>query len=350
MLLASSACGCANGGDAPRPLVLTSVPVAFSREDPAASVQGKVRFRGGLELRSFDPDFGGLSALLVSGDGSTFLCVSDQAHWVTGTLEYESGNLAAASGVQIAPMLGLDGVAMHEKAGDAEGLASIQAGSTFDENPHDFDLLVSFEGEHRVWSYPFGKSGVRAVPASVAIPAEIAGAPRNGGLEGITPIAPGILFAVSERFRDKAGNYRAWSFPVQSKWGPRRVSDAGIPAQEPGVRVRSIRPRPPFVMTDVRMLPGGDLLTLERRYNPVDGVGIEMRRIPGALLHATGDGSAPLDGDVVASFDDDYEIDNLEGLAVRRGERGETLVYAISDDNFNRPIQRTLLIMYELLP
>jgi hypothetical protein len=43
----------------------------------------------------------------------------------------------------------------------------------------------------------------------------------------------------------------------------------------------------------------------------------------------------------------DTNIDNMEGIAVRRGPKGETLLYLISDDNFS-PLQRTLLLMFEL--
>ena len=43
----------------------------------------------------------------------------------------------------------------------------------------------------------------------------------------------------------------------------------------------------------------------------------------------------------------DANIDNMEGLAVRRGPKGETLLYMISDNNFS-PFQRTVLLMFEL--
>jgi hypothetical protein len=38
----------------------------------------------------------------------------------------------------------------------------------------------------------------------------------------------------------------------------------------------------------------------------------------------------------------------MEGVSARRGPNGETLVYVVSDDNFNAPLQRTLLMMFEL--
>ena len=42
-------------------------------------------------------------------------------------------------------------------------------------------------------------------------------------------------------------------------------------------------------------------------------------------------------------------VDNLEGISATKGPRGETLVWLISDDNFN-PLQRNLLLLFELEP
>ena len=41
-------------------------------------------FLGGLELRSKDPEFGGISSGLIDADGRGFLAISDHAHWITG--------------------------------------------------------------------------------------------------------------------------------------------------------------------------------------------------------------------------------------------------------------------------
>jgi hypothetical protein len=39
--------------------------------------------------------------------------------------------------------------------------------------------------------------------------------------------------------------------------------------------------------------------------------------------------------------------DNFEGVAVRPGPNGETLIYIVSDDNF-LPFQRAYLVMFSL--
>jgi hypothetical protein len=332
--------------DVPRSLTIRSSPVAFAREKGAGETRGKLVYRGGAALTSSDNDFGGLSAMLVSADGRRFIAVSDEAHWVTGSLDYQGDRLSGVRGETIAPLLGLDGRALVGKSGDAEGLASA------DGNDTTGDLFVSFEGDHRIWRYPFERDGVRALPANVPLPRDILGAPRNGGLEGITEISEGLMFGVAERYRDAAGEYRAWfvstTLPTTSSTG----TGTTVAGETAGTRAVSLRALAPFAMTDVRRLPGGDVLTLERRYSAAKGVGTQLRRIPGASITAAAESGAgtPLDGEVVAVFDAAYEIDNMEGLAVRTGARGETLVYAVSDDNFNRPVQRTLLLMYELMP
>ena len=43
-----------------------------------------------------------------------------------------------------------------------------------------------------------------------------------------------------------------------------------------------------------------------------------------------------------------YTIDNMEGIAVSREPDGETRLTLISDDNFRRDIQRTLLLQFSL--
>lgn len=353
MLAGAGAC---THEDVARPLELRSRPVAFARDGNTGDTRGRLAYRGGLELRSPDRDFGGLSAILVSTDGLRFVAVSDEAHWVTGTLEYRDGKLAGATGGLIAPLLGLDGRPLEGKHGDAEGLASANGNDTTG------DLFVSFEGDHRVWRYPFEADGVLAVPTNVPIPHDVTGAPRNGGLEGITDFSQGLMFGVTERYRDAAGEYRAWfvsttlpTTPSTRNGGAAEGSNGAAASDTTESRAVSLRALTPFAMTDVRRLPDGDVLTLERRYSAARGVGAQLRRIPRAAMEAASGATAapgggmPLDGEVVASFDAAYEIDNMEGLAVRRAG-ASTIVYAVSDDNFNRPVQRTLLLMYELLP
>ena len=342
MLMAETRSGCA---PASRPLSIetTSVPLAANADTVRV---GKLLYRGGLQMDSGEAAFGGLSAIVVSADGSRFVAVTDESHWILGRLTYEDGNLSGATGERIAPLLAPDAspvrdkptalrgkpTALRGKDGDAEGLAATSAGL-------DGDLFVSFEGDHRLWRYAFGRDGVLAVPTGMPLPADARSASPNEGIEGLTLLRDGRLLAMSERFRDEARRFRAWLMPAQHVDG--NVANASATEiAEP----LALAPLEPFSLTDVRQLDNGDLLTLERRYHPGSGVGMQMRRIPASLVH----GGAVLDGEVVAELGAGFTIDNMEGLSVRRGESGETLVYVVSDDNFNAPAQRTLLMMFEL--
>lgn len=348
-LAAAALCSCSRD-DVARPLVLTSSPIPFDRHDSTVVTAGKLRFRGGVQLVSSDADFGGVSSLLVSADGARFVAVTDEGHWLTGNFEYAGGNLTAVRGDTIAPILDPDGRSMKGKAGDAEGLAS-----TADDLPSG-DFFVSFEGPHRIWRYAFGRDGVVARPVDFPLPAAARNAPLNGGIEALLLLDRGVLLAFSERQRDAAGDYRAWELPFAEGRGAdgtlgRADSLSPLPPDAVGYeREFAVRPVPPFVVTDARRLPGGDVLLLERSFDPKAGVGARLRRIAVATLAAArrGRSGAPLDGEVVAELGAAHHIDNLEALAVRRGEAGETLVYLASDDNFNRPLQRTLVLMFEL--
>ena len=329
--------------DHPRPLVLTSHPVGLSASNPGQRQVGGLVFRGGVEIESADPDFGGLSSLMVSADGRRFLAISDESHRISGSLEYRDGMLVAARGGTIAPLLAPDGTFLVGKDGDAEGMAGAHADDDFG------DVFVSFEGEHRIWRYTGWSDGrpdaADPLPTNLPLPALATAAPPNEGLEALARIDKGRLLAVSEHLLDEHGNLRAWVLPFAEAPGE------AVPGPDLALSIHAV---PPFSVTDARLLEGGDLLLLERSYDPVQGPVMQMRRIAAGTLASTvasaaaGTSPPPLDGETLAVLNTDYGIDNMEGLAVRRGERGETLAYVVSDDNFHTPLQRTLLLLFEV--
>ena len=98
-------------------------------------------------------------------------------------------------------------------------------------------------------------------------------------------------------------------------------------------------PRP----SDATALPGGDLLVLERSFSPLSGLTLRLTRV--ALRCVKPDGT--LKPRELADLRAPLNLDNLEGVSARRNEKGETIVYLVSDDNFS-PVQRTLLMMFSL--
>ena len=316
LLFSSVVSACAE--ETKRHLEINSKPIPLASGEDVPKAIGKLAHLGTLRLTSPDSNFGGISGLIVSPDGKKFLAITDASHWLTGTLHYKGRHLAAVKGVEIAPLLSTSGKPMDGKEGDAESLTGAIDG----------DVYVSFERNHRVWRYAFGKDGLTAKPTTVHTPPELAQAPDNGGLEAITLLQDGRLLAVTESFDDPDGNIKAWTIDPHKKTH----------------QALTIKRRQPFDITDIRQLDSGDILTLERRFSRFGGVGFEMRKFPSASLKP----GAAIESDVIADAAMNFTIDNMEGLAIRKGENGETLVYIISDDNFNRPLQQTLLMLFEL--
>jgi hypothetical protein len=255
----------------------------------------------------------------VSPDGKDFLAITDSSHWLTGELVYRGRKLSGAKGISIAPILDTNGKPLIGKGGDAEGLTGSLDGEVF----------ISFEGNHRIWRYDFGRQGLKAKAVNVPVPAELAEAPSNGGLEALTLLPDGRLLAVTESFHDDNGDIRGWL--IGGKSGSNGEAMA-------------VKRRAPFDLTDIRILPDGDILTLERRFNRTGGIGFEMRRMKGSSLKA----GAVLDGEVLADAGMNFIIDNMEGMSIRKDDAGKTLVYLASDDNFNPPLQQNLLMLFEL--
>ncbi|MBI3451808.1 MAG: esterase-like activity of phytase family protein [Rhodospirillales bacterium] len=297
------------------PVAIAASPVFLDEGDPARTHVGRLVYRGGLRLTAPDGRFGGWSDLRVSADGARFTAVSDESHWMDGRLDYDArGRLAGISGVRLGPLIDLDGRPLRGKLGDAEGLVAEADGS----------FIVSFERWHRFWRYPAADPPFSIPPAAIPHPPELDRAPANGGVEAIIRLADGRLMAIAEELYDRGGHV-GW---VQegTAWG-RFIYRAGLN----------------FKPTALALLPGGDVLALERRFTVIGPPGARIVRVPLADIAA----GATLAGDELALIEPPLAIDNFEGLSTARGPRGETLLYVISDDNYS-PIQRTLLLMFEL--
>ena len=84
-------------------------------------------------------------------------------------------------------------------------------------------------------------------------------------------------------------------------------------------------------------------MVLERGFRFLLGFRVRIARVPAAQLRQ----GTVAQGTEVARLDARFTMDNFEGIAARTGPRGETLLYVISDDNFN-VFQRTLLMVFAL--
>jgi hypothetical protein len=309
----------APGGD---PVATVSVPLELRAGRPDEVETGRLVFRGGIAITAEDERFGGLSALRINADGTRFAAVTDLGDWVTGGIVADGhGWLTGVRDVRLGDLLDKDGKPLEGKTeGDSEGLAFS------DEAALSGDAYVSFEGHHRILELAGGFQGKGE---KIAVPPAIKDLALNNGLEVLERLPDGRLLAIAEDSNPEGSDAPGW------------IID---PATGTAIRF-SVKKNPPYQETDAAVLPDGSaVLLLERRFAPVGGPGAMLRLIP---MTAFVEG-ASVDGPAVGTLYGGLTVDNMEGICAIRGPKGETFVFLVSDDNFNRTTQRTMLMKFEL--
>ena len=194
----------------------------------------------------------------------------------------------------------------------------------------DGSWLVSFERHHRIWRYPTldGTPG-----ADQRLPTDFERQPDNGGVEAMTALADGRIIAISEEYVVPPGTLVGWigqpAATAATTWQHRSTT----PRSPTSTRRRS--PGCPTARSRCSSAPS----TWCAACAAASCASMPPSFRPGATVHA----------EELARLASPYAVDNLEGLAATKGARGETLLWLISDDNFN-PLQRNMLLLFELAP
>lgn len=319
--LLATACAGASPGPAvaqEQTLEIRSASQPFKIDDPSAKTIGRLVWRGGIMMTANSRHFGGWSDLHVTTDGKSLTSISDEGAWLTATIEYDGeANLAGLGNARIGQLHGLDGKLIATKAeADAEAMARLPDGS----------WLVAFERDHRIWRYPT----LTSTPTLFDGPPDLGRQPTNGGIEGMTALADGRVIAISEEYSLQPGTVVGWV----------GTPGAGGRYQWQTFNYATI---PDFKPTAITQLPDGSFALIERAFDVARGVRCRVMRFEASQLVAGG----TVQAEELARLASPYAVDNLEGIAATKGARGETLLWLISDDNFN-PLQRNILLLFEL--
>ncbi|MDG2480288.1 MAG: esterase-like activity of phytase family protein [Alphaproteobacteria bacterium] len=299
----------------------TITPVDLDPRNPGEVRIGNVVFLAGYKLDFDARFFGGLSGLLIAGDGGSMLAVTDHGDWVEAPLNHDStGRLTGVGTVTMSPLIGVDGEAidtiLEPQERDAEGLARMPDGR----------VMVSFERRHRVWVYD--DLAQEHEPLELDLPETITRLPGNDGIETITFLPDGRLLMIAEEPASTGTTIDAW------------ILEDGLTWRWVGYIMRD-----GFSVTDATALPDGRIIVLERWFAAPMSLRIRLRELTPAML----DSGAPLDGVPTVLFKQNLIIDNFEGLDHRIGPKGEIFLYMISDDNFAL-LQATYLYQFRLDP
>jgi len=313
--LAATVAACLASPLSAEPLAVSSSSVDLHSEDQGVRRVGALVYRGGLELRSSDVRFGGLSALDVDRSGSRLLAVTDKGYWVELSLVHGAGgDLLGIGRASIGPLDNLEaGIIGGSALGDAESIAPTEDG-----------YAIAFESGHRIWNYRRDRDSRPERPRPLRPPPGLQTAPVNGGIEALATLSDGRIFALTEKLDVDDRHVRGW-ISHRGEWQSLRYRRFGQ-----------------FVPTGAATLGNGDLLILERRFTWLGGFASRIVRIRRGDIRA----GATLDGMEVARIERPLTIENFEGIAVRPLPGGRAHIYLISDDNF-LVLQRTLLFMFE---
>ena len=305
---------------------VTAVKVTSFHMLPQKTTFGPLEWRGGIELRSSDSRFGGISSIALSKDGRTLLAVSDSGFWFRGRLDYADGKLSDIADTELAPIRNeKGGITKGKVRNDAEAMALWEPGVV------NGRVIVGYESRPRAGLFDLKRSGFAAPFRDLKLPKAVAKGPGNQELEAIGRFPKGryagSLIAISENNKDANGDLRAWV------WGGKKSFEFAIKTFED------------YLITDMAFLPDGNILTIERGFSGSALPGMAIREITADDIIAGGAVTPRLVFSGRLPF---YLIDNMEGIAIFETSEGETRVTIASDNNFRSDFQRTLLLQFAL--
>ncbi len=307
-----------------RPISISAQPILhFDREDKDRTRYGRLDWLGGAVLTANSKNFGGWSGLELDADGRKFVAVSDAGAWLTGELRYNGGRLSGVDHAQIGPLKALSGKLLSRRR-DRDAEAVVLLKGTFESGT----LLLGFEQNDRIGIFPISQEVIDKPSRYLDMPTETS-TMRIDGLETVAVLRggkyKGAIVALAER-ANRRGENTGWIWQGRKS---KRFSLSGAAG---------------FDITDAKGLADGSLLLLERRFRWNEGVRMRLSLIPAEEIRA----GAKLTREILVQLDMDQQIDNMEGMALHTNARGETIVTLISDDNFNKILQRTVLLQFVL--
>ena len=278
----------------------------YAASRPLAA-DGTAQYLGSYTWTLKKPWFGGFSALKITDGGRAMVVLSDRATLVTTAIQRRQGRISGVTARTAHRLRASSGKRLRGFAGDSEGLAIAPDGSRY----------ISFEGAARVARYHRPDGRAKVLPR----PKAFRKLPSNKSLETLAIDARGRLYTLPERAYDKHGQIPVW------RWNGKRWS-----------RPFSLPPRGGFLPVDADFGPDGRFYLLERDLTLL-GFRSRLRRWD---LTAAG----PVNETVLLQTGPGTH-DNLEGLSVWTGRRGQLRATMVSDDNF-LTLQRTELVEYAL--
>jgi hypothetical protein len=299
----------------------------FDKTNESRRRFGKLVWRGGVVMTSPAKVFGGWSGLTMSPDGKSVFAVSDGGTWMRAQILYKGHRIAGIHKAIMGPLKALSGAPLSRlRDRDAEGVTLLSG------DLNRGTVLIAFEQNDRIGVFPISKAGPSKPQRYLTLPARLKQRRGKDGLEAVTVLKAGPNKGAILTFLEKSnkgGRERSGWLIKKGKATELTIADVGG-----------------FEITDATSLANGDVLLLERRFRWSEGVKMRLRLIDANDLKA----GAQITGEILLAADMNQQIDNMEGVSAHQNKKGETIITLISDDNFNRLLQRTVLLQFALKP
>lgn len=302
-----------------------STPINLSPTHANGDRYMSVRILGGLKL-SRKADGGQklreLSGLAWDTDQQLLYAVSDNGYLVHFRPTFADGILRSVALMAIHWLRDADGNLLDKSATDSEGLDIINHRNGVQ---GDSELIVSFEGDPRIIRYRPNGAFVERYRLPTGLNDIKDYRSDNSGLEGVM-LHPKLGMLMAPEKPLSSSNQQVFTIYGLNKdhW-----------QFEPMDREHSS-------LVDIEAGPDGSILVLERTFiNIFKPVIFAVRRLS---VDGKKNGKVPVEDLFVLRTDEDWLLDNFEGLAHHENNR----YFMVSDDEGNI-IQKTLLVYFEIL-
>ncbi|MCF6189624.1 MAG: esterase-like activity of phytase family protein [Cocleimonas sp.] len=265
-----------------------------------------------------------LSGIAWDEDEQLLYAISDEGLLYHLSVNSEKNKLNSVKVISAMRLMSYKGSALRGKYSDSEGLSILNANNG---KKGDSELIISFENKPRIAKYSTQGKFLSSIKMPKKLTKKKYFRHKNKALESVT-------------VHPKYGILTAAEYPLKSHKKSQQTlySSSGKEWHFPTEKDKN------SAITSLDILKNGDVLVLERAYvNLFTPIVITLSRV--SLNKCDKSRSCKKETIARLTGADGWLLDNFEGLAHYRDNQ-----YFLVSDNNKNPLQKTLMILFEVKP